>query len=81
VIQQDIDVPNLGWGEAQPQCSAGKHVLGGGFWFTSGDVSLSKSQPSSITTLYDSWHVLAYNHNLLDSAQGEVWAICANVSY
>ena len=81
VIEQDIDVPNLGWGDATAQCSAGKHVLGGGFWFNSGDVSLSKSQPSGVTTLYDSWHVLAYNHNLLNSSQGEVWAICANVSY
>ena len=33
-----------------------------------------------MTGLYDSWHVLAYNHNLLSSSQGSVWAICANTS-
>jgi len=80
VIEADIDVPNLGWGEARPQCSQGKHVLGGGFWFNSADVTPAKSQPTGTTGLYDTWWVLAYNHNLLSSSQGVVWAICANTS-
>jgi len=81
VVTADIDVPNLGWMDAQPQCPEGKHVLGGGYWFDSADVRVVKDQPTGNSALWDSWWVLAYNTNIFSHSQGAAWAICANVSF
>jgi hypothetical protein len=77
VIEADLNVPNLDWGDAYAHCSAGKHVLGGGFWVNSADVTIIRSQPTSTR---DTWYAAGYNHNLFTPSQGVVWAICANTS-
>lgn len=77
VIEADLNVPNLDWGDAYAVCSAGKHVLGGGFWVNSADVTIIRSQP---TSTLDKWYAAGYNHNLFTPSQGVVWAICANTS-
>jgi hypothetical protein len=77
VMEADLNVPNLDWGEAYAQCSPGKHVLGGGFWVNSADVTIIRSQP--VSTL-NKWYAAGYNHNLFTPSQGVVWAICANTS-
>jgi hypothetical protein len=74
-MEADLSIANLNWGDAYAVCSPGKHVLGGGFWIDSADVTIIRSQP---TVMDDKWYAAGYNHNLFSSADGVVWAICAN---
>ena len=70
----NFEVANLGWAEGNAVCSAGKSPLGGGFWVTSENVDVVKSQPAA-----GGWHVLTHNGDLFSKAFVTVYAICANV--